>query len=1376
MTSTALHTHRRPAPKPAHLHAAPSRRTAAAQPIATQAGAPAWPPYLQRRCACTGCGPCASGADTETVLQRRADGAAAATAAPALNLGAGRRLPSGVRQQVEPLFGQSFAHVRLHDGPAAARATRAVGAHAFTSGAHIAFAPGRYAPHTPGGLHLLSHELAHTVQQRGLGTPAPLQRAALTIGAAHSPHEAEADHAADRVLQGQRVGALTPVRAGTLQRAGTAAPAPESWGERAVVSVTGAAAALGNGVVEGASQAGSALLGQLSPALQALVQQGPIAWLRERMGTAVSLLMGELQRFNPLPALGQLGEVLALVMARVQAIAAGLATGQCGPLHAALADLRALGAMVADTIGERFQAVFAPVAAAFQGLWARWGAPVAEALGGVADGVWAEVQALGQFVWRDTQPLRDAGASAWAWFQTLLFGAEGEGSAGSEGGLVGWFSTQAGLAWDWAKERARPVWAPVLAVAEQAAAVLAPAGFAPVIARLQQVGTQLEGVASAVEAGAGAEAGGGGVAARRDSLATVLPGVQQLLGYARQALVGAADWVLARMGAFAGALGQFFERLQAQPVFNVVLPGLSLLQALVPRCAELARSVASGVFGLLLVVFDHVTPFVQHLLQSVRRLIGVVVDLYSLPVLLLNAAWQRLPACVRLPVQQFLTEQILARVPVFGQLLSDPALRARLYAEAVALLRQVFVDGQLARAALSLFQAAVRALGIPPELVLRLMAKAYQNMAAVLANPIGFLGNLLRSMRAGFAMFFSRIGTHLLGGVSAWLFGQMEGAGLRPPASLAPSAVFAFLIEAFGITVENVFRRLAERVGPAVTQRLRQMLKLATGVWSFVSILVTEGPAGLWRAVQERLSGLWQQVLSGLRGWLMERVIARVSRWLLSLLDATGLTPVVNAIVALYQAIESFVKYLREMLEIVSSVLDAVADMARGQVLAAAGFMERAMARSLPVVIGFLANQLGLGDLGHRIQEMLVAIRLRIDAAIDWLIERAIRMGKALLDLARRGLARLRQWWRERFAFQGADGEAHTLSFQGDGPQPEVIIQSEPQSFPQFIERFPPGDAKRQAAQALYDQLRQVQRESPPGSAQDRSADIVDLAERLAQACAALMGGGAQASTAPRYGDLEGGFGTSVTVDRLTSKHVPGNEPSLSGGRWDALNLRRNGGSSYYVLGHLLNHNLGGPGNTWANITPLTRSANSTMSAQFEEKVKEALGSKGTTAIAFEVRVTMGRPQRPKAVAELRSEDNPDEEDRQIADVIEAETWVPTRISGDAYKLGPTTSAASKSKERIGSPLDEPIAIEEKPADYKLNDSPRTPLYLSDAKAADLEAVLDDSALAARVAAAASQGEFRSKADLMARTGLKASHWKRLQKSSRYRVRLYRRT
>lgn len=79
--------------------------------------------------------------------------------------GTGSPLPETVRTHFEPRLGRDFSGVRVHADESAAALSRELGAAAFTVGADVFFANGRYAPETREGQRLLAHELVHTAQQ-----------------------------------------------------------------------------------------------------------------------------------------------------------------------------------------------------------------------------------------------------------------------------------------------------------------------------------------------------------------------------------------------------------------------------------------------------------------------------------------------------------------------------------------------------------------------------------------------------------------------------------------------------------------------------------------------------------------------------------------------------------------------------------------------------------------------------------------------------------------------------------------------------------------------------------------------------------------------------------------------------------------------------------------------------------------------------------------------------------------------------------------------------------------------------------------------------------------------------------------------------------
>jgi len=78
----------------------------------------------------------------------------------------GEPLDAGARAFMERRFDRSFSDVRVHTGPQAAASAKDIGALAYTTGNHVVFGNGRYAPDTRAGMRLLAHELTHVVQQQ----------------------------------------------------------------------------------------------------------------------------------------------------------------------------------------------------------------------------------------------------------------------------------------------------------------------------------------------------------------------------------------------------------------------------------------------------------------------------------------------------------------------------------------------------------------------------------------------------------------------------------------------------------------------------------------------------------------------------------------------------------------------------------------------------------------------------------------------------------------------------------------------------------------------------------------------------------------------------------------------------------------------------------------------------------------------------------------------------------------------------------------------------------------------------------------------------------------------------------------------------------
>jgi Domain of unknown function (DUF4157) len=111
------------------------------------------------------------------LIRRSAKGPAAgqAEAPPSVHSvlqSGGTPLQPRLRRDLEARIGHDFSQVRVHRDGAAEKSASDIGALAYTSGNHIVFGRGAYAPGTRAGHALLAHELTHVVQQGG-SAPGP---------------------------------------------------------------------------------------------------------------------------------------------------------------------------------------------------------------------------------------------------------------------------------------------------------------------------------------------------------------------------------------------------------------------------------------------------------------------------------------------------------------------------------------------------------------------------------------------------------------------------------------------------------------------------------------------------------------------------------------------------------------------------------------------------------------------------------------------------------------------------------------------------------------------------------------------------------------------------------------------------------------------------------------------------------------------------------------------------------------------------------------------------------------------------------------------------------------------------------------------------
>lgn len=423
---------------------------------------------------------------------------------------------------------------------------------------------------------------------------------------------------------------------------------------------------------------------------------------------------------------------------------------------------------------------------------------------------------------------------------------------------------------------------------------------------------------------------------------------------------------------------------------------------------------------------------------------------------------------------------------------------------------------------------ALELMNFPFDLIDQIVAKAMQAYEDIKRDPMAFLGNLLKAVKLGFSQFFGNIGTHLLNGLVGWLTSELKQANIQPPKDFTFRSVLTFVLDVLGISMEKIWKKLGEhpKIGPQKVAKIRGMIDRLTGIWTFVKEVMEEGPGAIWKHIQEQLTNLWDMVLDKVKSWIMEQIIDKMVAKLLSMLDPTGIMAVINSFIAFYRAVQSFIERLREILEVVSSFVGGVAEIARGVVTTGANFLERTMANALPTIIGFLANQVGLRGLGHKIGEMIQSVQAVVDKGLTWLVNKAVDLGGALLEMGKDAVSSAIQGLRTlagiQKQFTAPGGHQHRLYFNGDEENATLMIASVPTSYQQFFAQFSPDQLtapQKEALEkglALATEISKVKGERYPSIVtdtqkesikQDKRKRINDLLEKLWPHTSTLLAG-----------------------------------------------------------------------------------------------------------------------------------------------------------------------------------------------------------------------------------------------------------------------------
>lgn len=277
--------------------------------------------------------------------------------------------------------------------------------------------------------------------------------------------------------------------------------------------------------------------------------------------------------------------------------------------------------------------------------------------------------------------------------------------------------------------------------------------------------------------------------------------------------------------------------------------------------------------------------------------------------------------------------------------------------------------------------------------VMPYIAKAKASFQKIIKDPIGFVGNLVKAGKMGFNLFMSRIGEHLKTALIKWITGPLGEAGVYIPKSFELTEIIKLVLSVLGLTWQAIRAKLVKIIPDPILAGLEKTAGILV-------TLVKDGPVAAWDQIKAELNELKGMLIAQVTQMITTEIVKAAITKLVMFLNPAG--AFVQAVLAIWNTISFFVQKIKQIGETAAAFIDSIAAIAAGQIAGAAKKVETTMARTLTVVIAFLAKFAGLGSIPEKIVGIVKKIRAPIDKGLDkivtWLGNLLKKAGTAVLQ------------------------------------------------------------------------------------------------------------------------------------------------------------------------------------------------------------------------------------------------------------------------------------------------------------------------------------------------------------------------------------------
>jgi hypothetical protein len=173
------------------------------------------------------------------------------------------------------------------------------------------------------------------------------------------------------------------------------------------------------------------------------------------------------------------------------------------------------------------------------------------------------------------------------------------------------------------------------------------------------------------------------------------------------------------------------------------------------------------------------------------------------------------------------------------------------------------------------------------------------------------------------------------------------------------------------------------------------MAAVEKGVEIFKIISGPEGVGGLWQMMLEKLGNIKDMIFDKVKDFVQDRIITAGITWLIGLLNPAA--AFIKACKLIYDVVMFFVNNASRIKKFVDTILDSVADIVRGNIGGVVAKINDALGQMVPIIIGFLASVIGLGNVGAKVREIVQSLQKPVNKALDFVISTGLKLAGPII-------------------------------------------------------------------------------------------------------------------------------------------------------------------------------------------------------------------------------------------------------------------------------------------------------------------------------------------------------------------------------------------